>query len=217
MMNERIEDSSLNERVAAVIARLDERSRAENERLEQLRALGGSHLREVARELMLDVGPEVGRLLNMLAITGGAKTIVEVGGSVGYSTLWLAEAASHTRGRVISFETEPGKQAEQRENLVAANLASFVELVGDAARGIEKIPGPIDLVLLDHWKELYVREFDALWPKLRKGGLIVADNIHKPVKNAAVIQQYLDHVRAIPDARTSVLAIGSGIALTCRC
>ena len=102
---------------ARVIASLDQRSREEQARLEELRARGGTHVREAAAGLMLDVGPEVGQFLNVLSLTLGARSIVEVGGSVGYSTIWLAEAASRNGGRVVSFEPEPGKHAQQRQNL----------------------------------------------------------------------------------------------------
>ncbi|WP_422613714.1 O-methyltransferase, partial [Microcystis viridis] len=79
---------------------------------------------------------------------------------------------------------------------------------------ILEIETDIDLVLLDHWKELYVRDFEVCWPKLKTGGCIVADNILRPQKNAAVISAYLDRVRACTDARSTLLPIGDGIEMT---
>ncbi|HEU0202860.1 MAG TPA: class I SAM-dependent methyltransferase [Burkholderiaceae bacterium] len=205
----------MDNRVRDVLNRLEARSASEQARLEDLRRRGGSSLREVAGELMLDVGRDVGSFLNLLVKLTSARTIVEVGGSVGYSTIWLAEAARATGGRMLSLEPDAGKHAEQRSNLEAAGLIEYVDLRRDDANELlPALPGPIDLVLLDHWKELYVREFVTLWPKLRRSGLIVADNILVPAKNAPVIQRYLEHVRATADAQTMTLPLGDGVELT---
>ncbi|MET9297537.1 class I SAM-dependent methyltransferase [Streptomyces sp. NPDC003077] len=202
-------------RFTAVLAELEERSLKEQRELEALRAAGGTALRERAGSFMLDVGPEVGQLLNTLVRALAARTVVEVGGSVGYSTLWLAEAVRATGGRLYSIEVDPGKQAEQRDNVEAAGLADVVELTAlEAPALVPTLTGPLDLVLLDHWKELYVRDFDACWPALRPGGLVVADNILIPKKNAEVIAGYRRHVGGVPDAQSQVLAIGDGVELT---
>ena len=207
----------MDQRVETVLARLEERSRSEIPRLLQLRAAGKTALRDVASEFMLDVGRDVGRMLNLMVRAAGATTVVEVGGSVGYSTIWLAEAVPRDSGRVISFEPDDGKRVQQRQNLEDAGLLPVVELVGDDAGSVlPELPGPFDLVFLDHWKELYKREFDLVWPKLRPGGLVIADNIIKPAKNAAIIADYLAHVRQVADARTLVVDIGDGISLTVR-
>lgn len=201
--------------VRAVLDQLEARSSSEQLRLAELRRRGGTSIRDVAGELMLDVGSDVGLLLNMLVKLSGAKRIVEVGGSVGYSTIWLAEAARATGGRVTSLEPDSSKLAQQRSNLEAAGLIDYVELRDDdAGVFLPELVGPIDLVFLDHWKELYVREFSAAWPKLRDGGMVVADNILVPAKNAALIRVYLNHVGSMPDARTTTLNVGDGVELT---
>ncbi|UNO43896.1 class I SAM-dependent methyltransferase [Streptomyces sp. MST-110588] len=202
-------------RVAAVLSGLEERSRKEQAELEALRAKGGTALRERAGSFMLDVGPDVGQLLNTLVRAMAAHTVVEVGGSVGYSTIWLAEAVRATGGRLYSIEVDPGKQDEQRDNVREAGLAGVVELTAlEAPALLPTLAGPVDLVLLDHWKELYVRDFDACWPTLRPGGAVVADNILIPKKNAEVIAAYRRHVGGVPDAQSQVLAIGDGIEFT---
>lgn len=198
-----------------VLRKLEARSRAEQPEVEALRAAGGRALRERAGSLMLDVGPEVGHLLNTLVRSMGARIVVEVGGSVGYSTLWLADAVRATGGRLYSIETDPGKQREQRANLKDAGLDNVVELTSrQAVELVPALPAPLDLVLLDHWKELYVRDFDACWPILRPGGLIAADNILVPRKNAALIADYRNHIAGLPDAQSQVLDIGDGLELT---
>ncbi|MBO0917126.1 class I SAM-dependent methyltransferase [Streptomyces laculatispora] len=206
---------SLDPRIESVLAELEARSRKEQQELEVLRAAGGTALRERAGSFMLDVGPEVGLFLNTLVRVAGARTVVEIGGSVGYSTVWLAEAVRATGGRLHSIEVDRQKQEEQRAYLTAAGLDAYVELTSrEAPELVPSLSAPVDLVLLDHWKELYVRDFDACWPALRPGGVIVADNVLMPRKNAEVIARYRHHLSGIPDAQSQMLALGDGLEVT---
>lgn len=206
---------SLDPRIESVLAELEARSRKEQQELEVLRAAGGTALRERAGSFMLDVGPEVGLFLNTLVRVAGARTVVEIGGSVGYSTVWLAEAVRATGGRLHSIEVDRQKQEEQRAYLTAAGLDAYVELTSrEAPELVPSLSARVDLVLLDHWKELYVRDFDACWPALRPGGVIVADNVLMPRKNAEVIARYHHHLSGIPDAQSQMLALGDGLEVT---
>jgi predicted O-methyltransferase YrrM len=203
--------------VQSVLDDLEARSRREQPELEALRSQGGSALRDRASDFMLDVGPEVGQLLNMLVRMLGAKTVVEVGSSVGYSTLWMAEAVQSNGGTIVAIEPDPEKRRQLRENLERAELSSVVELPeGDTVDIIGRLPGPFDLVFLDHWKELYAREFALVWPKLRRGGVVAADNIIIPAKNRAAIEKYQQLIHETPDARTLTLELGDGVELTVR-
>ncbi|MFL6622403.1 MAG: O-methyltransferase [Sulfurifustaceae bacterium] len=204
-------------RVKNVIDKLTQRSRSEQEELIALNALGARFVREAAPRLMLDVGPEVGQLLNMLTRALNAKVIVEVGGSVGYSTIWFAEAAQRTGGRVFSIEPNRDKQREQREHLSAAGLLDYVELVaGDAGEVLRDLPEPFDLVLIDHWKDLYIREFDLAWPRMRRGGLVIADNILRPAATLEAMRAYVQHVRNVAPELSLTVDIGNGIEITTR-
>lgn len=208
---------NIDKKVMQVIEKLNQRSLAEQEKLEVLRKQGGTALREVAVDFMLDVGPECGSLLNMLVRFINAKKIVEVGGSVGYSTLWLAEAARSTGGKVITFEMEAAKREQMLMNLKEAGLDSYVDIRGeDIQNYAEHISAPIDFIFLDHWKELYSREFKLLWPKLKRNGVLIADNIIRPEKNKEVIANYLKFISTVPDARTVTVDIGDGIEVTCK-
>lgn len=205
----------LDPQVESVLNVLGARSQQEQRAIEELRAKGGTALREQAGSFMLDVGPAAGLFLNMLTRAMTARTVLEVGGSVGYSTVWLADAVAATAGRVYSIEVDAGKQEQQRQQLTAAGLASVVELTSKQVVDLVKeLPTALDLVFLDHWKELYVRDFDACWPVLRPGGVLVADNILRPRKNAALIAEYREHIARRPDARSLVLDIGSGLEIT---
>jgi predicted O-methyltransferase YrrM/serine phosphatase RsbU (regulator of sigma subunit) len=168
-------------------------------------------------EFLLAVGPATGRFLNILAKEAKAKTILEVGTSFGYSTIWLAEAARAIGGKVISLELQPEKQAYAREQLVHAGLDGVVDFrLGDARALIEKINEPIQLVLLDLWKDLYIPCFDLFYPKLSPGAIIVADNMLFPEGARLHAKQYRQYVRAKADIQSILLPIGSGLEVS-RC
>ena len=201
----------------AVLDRLETRSREERPELDELNSRGAQWTREAAPRLMLDVGPDVGRLLNLLVRISGAKHVVEIGGSVGYSTIWLASAVAETGGLVVSIETDEGKVKQLLKNVEQAGLQDHVEVVhGSADAVLTDLAGPFDLVLIDHWKDLYVREFDHVWPKVRPGGLVVADNILEPAATAERMRAYIEHVRSMPDARSFTLPLGDGLEITSR-
>lgn len=103
------------------------------------------------------VGPETGRLINLLAGSVDRPRILELGTSFGYSTLWLAEAADRSGGHVITVEAVADKSARAREAIEEAGLGDVVTFrVGDALDLIRELPTGIDFVLLDLWKDLYV-------------------------------------------------------------
>jgi len=209
--------AAMDSRVTAVIDRLTRRSQSEQEELAELNRRGAPFVREAAPRLMLDVGGEVGRLLNMLTRACNAKVVVEIGGSVGYSTLWFAEAARTTGGTVFSIEPDPLKRRQQEENLRAAGLLEHVSMIdGDARDVISDLPRPFDLVLIDHWKDLYIREFDQVWPRMRKGGLVIADNILRPDATLDRMKAYVAHVRSVAPDLSMTLDVGAGIEITTR-
>jgi predicted O-methyltransferase YrrM len=133
-----------------------------------------------AKELYMAVSPETARLLYMLARASGVKNVVEFGTSFGISTIHLAAALRDNGGRhLIGTELEPEKVAQARTNLSAAGLADLVDIrEGDALQTLAKdLPETIDLVLLDGHKPLYLPILELLWPRLRAGALLVADNV----------------------------------------
>ena len=126
----------------------------------------------------LAVSPQTGTLLYMLARSSAARTVVEFGTSFGVSTLHIAAALKDNGGgRLITTEFEPAKIVHARNNLRAANLQEFVEIrEGDALETLARDIPPIDLVLLDGAKTLYLKVLNLLEPHLRTGAMLVADN-----------------------------------------
>ena len=160
-------------------------------------------------------GPESAGFLNLLVRALDAKTVVEVGTSFGYTALWLGEAARDTGGKVIGMEALEAKRDRATATLAEAGLGDVVEIrLGDAKEIVRALDGPIDLAFVDAWKSDYPDYFDALLPKLRVGGVIVADNIIHPESARPSARAYQDHVRAYPNVRSQELTIGSGLEMT---
>src|SRR5437899_4254989 len=138
---------------------------------------------------MLNITPDTGRLLWIIVRATGATRILEVGTSNAFSTIWLADAARSTRGRVITLELNPEKVALARANLAAAGLDVVVEIIeGRAAETLAALPGPFDLVFLAADRPSYPNYFELLVPRLRLGGILIADKV---ISHARDSQYYL--------------------------
>lgn len=167
--------------------------------------------------LLIPVGEEVARLMHSLVVGLKAQIIVELGTSYGYSTLFLADAARATGGRVFSYDVAADKQAYARRQLERADLADFVEFrLGDAVELLRDQPGPVDFVLMDLWKDLYVPCLYRVAPLLGTSGTILADNMTFPPAALADARAYRDAVRALPDMQAALLPIGNGIDIAVR-
>jgi len=130
-------------------------------------------------ERLRNVEPETARLLSVLIRATGARRILEIGTSNGYSTMWLAEAARATGGGVVSVEVEAARSEDARRNLERAGLAGLVELrVEDAADTLAVAEDDAyDLVFLDAERPAYASYWPELVRVLRPGGLLVVDNV----------------------------------------
>jgi len=162
---------------------------------------------------LLAVGPDTGRLINILARSLEKPTILELGTSYGYSGIWLAEAAHATGGRVITMELQDYKAAYARDMAAKAGLAGHIEYrVGDAVKMIGELEGGLDFVLVDLWKDLYVPCLEAFYPKLNPGAIIVADNMI--YASGEGTQQYAKAIRAKKGITSVLLPVGSGIEVS---
>ena len=158
------------------------------------------------------VGPQTGRLLNILACGLKAPTVLELGTSFGYSGIWLADAARTTCGRLITMELHAHKSEFAREMAHKAGLADYIDFkVGDAVQMIADVPDGIDFVLVDLWKNLYLPCLEAFYPKLNPGAIVVADNIRA---GRADVADYVQAVRAKPDMTSVMLPGGQGVEIS---
>ena len=131
------------------------------------------------KDLYLPLEAEQGGLLYVAARAIGARRIAEYGTSFGVSTLYLAAAVrDNGGGTVIGSEILPEKAEIARANFAEAGLSEFIDLrVGDARETLKDCGGPLDLVLLDGWKDIELDVLRILKPQLRRGALVFTDNI----------------------------------------
>ena len=179
------------------------------------RAVAEGTFGQIIDELLLPVGPESGRLINILARSLKAPNILELGTSFGYSGIWLADAARATGGRLVTMELSATKSAYAREMSTKAGLSDVVDFkVGDAVSMIAELPHGIDFVLVDLWKRLYVPCLEAFYPKLNPGAIIVSDNMLEPASERAEVTRYREVLRAMPKITTIMVPVGSGLEIS---
>jgi caffeoyl-CoA O-methyltransferase len=156
----------LDDRVRAVLARLEDEDRRERE--EGLPAAQRSR----------QVTPATGRFLFAVVAPQSAASVLEIGGSRGYSTIWLAAAARILGGTVVSLESDPAKCQAWRANVQEAGLTEWAELIeGDAFEELAAVDDVFDVVFLDAEKADYEALFGLVRGKLEPGALVVADNV----------------------------------------
>jgi len=189
----------LDDRVRAVLARLEEEDDSEQ----------GAGLRPAERSLA--VGADSGRVLFALVAPNAGCDVLEIGGSRGYSAIWLAAAARILGGRVVSLEQEPVKIEAWRRNIAEAGLEEWAELVeGDARDTLAKVGGSFDVVFIDAWKDDYEWYFAEARTKLEPGGVVVADN----VGTSETVKAYAQARQADPTVVSVTVPIGNGLEVT---
>ncbi|HEX3951222.1 MAG TPA: class I SAM-dependent methyltransferase [Steroidobacteraceae bacterium] len=167
-------------------------------------------------EFLLPIGPEVGWLLHALILGRGARRILELGTSYGYSTAFLAEAARRTGGKVYTMDVAAGKQRYARAQIEEVGLGAQVEwMLGDATEMLKTFDGPIDFVLVDLWKNLYVPCLNLFYGKLANNAVIAADNMLYPETVRADAEAYRAAVTAKGNLQSVLLPVGNGIELSC--
>jgi caffeoyl-CoA O-methyltransferase len=158
------------------------------------------------------IPPETGRFLALLAAGAPTGEFLEIGTSAGYSTLWLALACELLGRTVTTFEILPEKAKLARETFRSAGVEDTVKLVeGDAQIYFSQFNN-IAFCFLDAEKEIYAECYEAVIPRLVRGGLLVADNA---INHKETLQPMLD--RALSDNRVDslIVPIGKG-ELVCR-
>jgi len=156
----------LDDRIRAVLARLEAEDAEE-------RAAGVPQERR-ARQ----VARTTGQFLFALAAPQADCEVLEIGGSRGYSTIWLAAGVRHLGGRVLSLEHDPAKVEAWRSNVAEAGLEDVAELIeGDAFETLPAIDDVFDVVFIDAEKEQYEELFAHARKKLEPGAVVIADNV----------------------------------------
>jgi predicted O-methyltransferase YrrM len=190
----------LDDRVRAVLARLEEEDRREREE-------------GVARELRArQVERTTGQFLFALVAPQTDCEVLELGGSRGYSTIWLAAGVRYLGGRVLSLEHDPRKCEAWRRNVAEAGLEDWAELVeGDAFETLSAIDDVFDVVFIDAEKEDYERLFELVCGKVEPGALFVADNV---LSHADALAAYSRARQADASLESVTLPLDRGLELS---
>ncbi|MEV0324431.1 O-methyltransferase [Streptomyces sp. NPDC050658] len=157
----------------------------------------------------LAIPRECGDFLYQQARARNAKRIVEFGTSFGISTVFLAAAARDNGGEVITSEWHADKAATARKNMADAGLDDITDVRdGDALESLANLPGPVDMVFLDGWKDLYLPVLKVLEPQLAPNALIIADDM-----GLFPQQAYFDHVRG-GNFVSNLINVGDGMEVS---
>lgn len=190
----------LDDRVRAVLARLEAEDAAERE--------AGLPAAERSRA----VEPTTGKFLFSLVAPQTDCEVLELGGSRGYSTVWLAAGVRNLGGHVLSVEHDPLKVDAWRRNIADAGLEDWAELIeGDAKEVVPGIDDVFDLVFLDAEKEDYEVLFHLARAKLEPGALVVADNV---LSHVEVLGAYSRGRQEDPTLLSVTVAHDRGLELT---
>ena len=152
------------------------------------------------------------RLIRVLAEAAGARRVVELGTSTGYSGLWIANALRKTGGSLTTFELDPGRAATARRRFEEAGVGGIATVVeGDAHVNIGTLKGPIDLVFIDAEKDGYPDYLRRLLPLVRPGGIVLGHNVRWPAPS----QEFIRLITTDPALETIFLNMDDqGVSVT---
>ena len=159
-----------------------------------------------------NIEPESGQFLSMLIRAQQSKSILEIGTSTGYSTLWLAEAARQTQAMITTLEVDAERVAQAKQYATEIDLADLINFkVIDAQVYLKEEQEIFDFILLDAERDAYV----SYWPHLSrllkaKGGLLVVDNV---ISHAAEVEEFIALIQQDPRFIMSIVPIGAGLLM----
>ena len=172
------------------------------------------------REKMMAVTRGIAKMYNVMLRAAGARQVLEIGTSVGYSTIWFAEAvmaAEGGGGAVTTIEAEEAKVRRAQANLARAGVGGAVRILhGDAPGELARIAaepasaGRFDFAFIDADKERSIEYFDAVLPLVRRGGIIGVDNVLRPERFAAHMGPLVEHAGGSAAVRSVVVPIDNG-------
>ncbi len=199
----------MNEHILTVLKKLEKRSE-----LEESNQIEVHH-----DEKMLAITEDTGQFYNLFLKAIKAKRILEVGTSVGYSTLWFADAIHDKGGKITTIEQNPSKISRAKANFEEAGVENVIENIqGEAIKILDELSksrkNEFDFAFLDADKELNSEYFDLILPMIKVGGIIATDNILYPERFRPMMEKFVNHVKKIPNVQTFTLDLGNGEQLS---
>ncbi len=158
------------------------------------------------------VPEEDGRLLRAWTEAVGAKRVVEIGTSVGYSGLWFCLALKGTGGALTTFDIDERRSAMAKANFEAAGVSDIVtQVLGDAHETVKQLKDPIDVLFLDADKTGYLDYLQKLLPLVRPGGVVIAHNMTPNMADPRFVEAITNN----PDLETIFLHMDrSGVGVS---
>jgi predicted O-methyltransferase YrrM len=187
-------DAARRELAAQIHAAASEHDAAQADRLDRFRILE----------------PETAALLAVLVKATGARRLLELGTSIGYSTIWLADAAEAVGGTLVSVELDPERSATARANLERAGLTAELRVqdAGEALR--DSGDESWDLIFLDAERPAYAGYWPDVLRTLAPGGLVAVDNV---ISHAEQVEEMLGLMAAEPGVTATQVPVGAGLQL----
>src|SRR5918999_6198798 len=190
----------LDDRVRAVLARLEAEDADERAR--------GVPREQRARQ----IARTTGQFLFALVAPQNACEVLELGGSRGYSSIWLGAGVRYLGGRVLSLEKDPRAAEAWRRNVADAGLDAWVELIeGDAFESLQAIDDVFDLVFLDAEKDDYDALFTLAREKLEPGAVVIADNM---LSHRETLAAYSEARQNDPTLSSVTVPLDRGLEIT---
>jgi predicted O-methyltransferase YrrM len=215
----------VDEKILRVLNRLEEQSKLER----------SGELKVLPEDEMLAITPDTGRFFKIILNAMHAKRILEIGTSVGYSTLWFADAmiqngitGAEASNPIVTIDINHSKIEKATKNFHDAKVNSLIKVVEGNAMNIlqemsnnyhremdsKKTDGLFDFVFFDADKENLIVYFDLVIPMLRVGGLVVTDNMLYPEEYRPLMLNYASYVRSKPYIQSIMVPIGNGEEIT---
>jgi len=153
--------------------------------------------------------------LNMLIKISGSKNVVEVGTSNGYSGIWIGKAIQETGGHLTTIEYYEKRIVLAQENFKKCGVDDVITIKqGSACDALEELCADenfeIDFAFVDANKGEYIKYFDIINTRLKKGGIIAADNI---TSHADKVAPFVEKIKADPNYQVEILDLPAGMLL----
>jgi predicted O-methyltransferase YrrM len=179
--------------------------------------LAASRAHDAAQEDRLNryrnLEPESAELLAVLVRATKPTTILELGTSNGYSTLWLADAAEAVGATLVSVEIDPERTQQARAQLDRAGLQADLRVQDAGERLRESADAVYGFVFLDAERPAYAGYWPDLLRTLEPGALLAIDNV---LSHADQVAEVTGLIEAEPSVTTSLVPIGAGVRLVVR-